>query len=139
MCRQLPFKLFEDLFLLSAVWKEVKPRSSGRVPYQTSVEAQEHMAIFVLRTDFFISRVIHRTIITKFKKITCVVDPADLSEGAGEIYCAKDMRSRIDQSVDKVHYFHSAAERKCLEVVTKKFGTFMALQPYSGLLQEKIS
>jgi hypothetical protein len=92
ICRQLPFKLFQDMFLLSAVWKEVKPRSSVHVPYQMSLEAREHMAIFVLRTDFFIARVIHRTITTIFKKNACVVDPADLSVGAGEIYCAKDMK-----------------------------------------------
>jgi hypothetical protein len=133
ICRQLPFKLFENLLLLSAIGKEVKPRSSVRVPYQMSLEAREHMAISFLRTDAFIARVKHMTITTKFKKNACVVGPADLSVGPGEVYCVKDMKSRIDQFVDKVHYFHSAAERKCLEVVTKKFGTFMALQPYSGL------
>jgi hypothetical protein len=137
MCRQLLFRLFEDLFLLSAVGKKVKPRSSVRVPYQMSSEARERMATFVLRTDFL--NLIHRASTTKFKKNACVVDPADLSVGAGKIYCAKDMTSRIDQFVDKVQSFHSAAERWYLVVVKRKLKKFMALQLDSGLFQETLA
>jgi hypothetical protein len=138
ICRQLPFKLFEDLLLLSAVGNEVKPRSSVRVPYKMSLEAREYVAIFVLRNEFFITRVIHRTITTKFKKNACVVHPADHSVGAGEIYCATYMKSIIDRFVDKVHYFHALLRGSVKKLSRISLGTFMALQPDSGLLQEAI-